>query len=210
MNDLIGVGKATEAVERTTREFREILRDVVGPPAKALGDYLARRFQFYGAERIAKAFEKAREQIRASGLELRPIDLKIVFPILDGAALEEDDGLTLAWFGTVFVNPPYGRDIHHWTTKARLEVEQGNAQTVVSILPARTDTRWWHTDVARIAHVLFLRGRLAFGDVGQVAPFPSALVVWGGKDDQLINLQKTFPDAWFIPSLAVQTALTSD
>jgi len=110
----------------------------------------------------------------------------------------EDDGLSLAWFGTVFVNPPYGRDIHHWTTKARLEVEQGNAQTVVSILPARTDTRWWHTDVARIAHVLFLRGRLAFGNVGQVAPFPSALVVWGGKDDHLINLQKTFPDAWFV------------
>ena len=111
----------------------------------------------------------------------------------------EDDGLSLAWFGTVFVNPPYGRDIHHWTTKARSEVERGNAQTVVALLPARTDTRWWHNDIAGRACVLFLRGRLSFGDIGQVAPFPSALAVWGGDSIHLTGLQKMFADAWFVP-----------
>src|SRR5262249_5924081 len=40
---------------------------------------------------------------------------------------EADDGLSLPWFGTVYMNPPYGRSIHNWTAKAKAEVEHGNA-----------------------------------------------------------------------------------
>ena len=108
----------------------------------------------------------------------------------------EDDGLALRWHGKVFVNPPYGRALRLWTVKARTEVVSGNARLVVGLLPARTDTRWWHQDVAGNASVFFLRGRLSFGDSGQGAPFPSALAVWGGTDAELVALRAALPDAW--------------
>ena len=93
----------------------------------------------------------------------------------------EDDGLSLAWHGTVFVNPPYGRALAAWVAKARREVESGRARTVVALLPARPDTAYWHEHVAGRATVYFLRGRLRFGGSEQSAPFPSALAVWGAE-----------------------------
>src|SRR5215510_998934 len=109
---------------------------------------------------------------------------------------ETDDGLSLPWFGTVFMNPPYGRSIHHWTAKAKAEVEQGNAEVVIGLIPARPDTRYWHRDIAGSASVLFLKGRLKFGNAEQVAPFPSCLVLWGSTDDLVTRLQVAIPEAW--------------
>jgi hypothetical protein len=76
------------------------------------------------------------------------------------------------------MNPPYGRSIHHWTAKAKAEVEQGNA-VVVGLIPARPDTRYWHRDIAGSASIFFLKGRLKFGNAEQVAPFPSCSQVQG-------------------------------
>src|SRR5215813_4490178 len=109
---------------------------------------------------------------------------------------ETDDGLSLPWFGVTFMNPPYGRSIHHWTAKAKAEVEQGNAEVIIGLVPARPDTLYWHRDIAGSASVLFLQGRLKFGNAEQVAPFPSCLVVWGGSDDLLTKLQAVFPESW--------------
>jgi DNA-binding XRE family transcriptional regulator len=61
----------------------------------------------------------------------------------------EDDGLSLPWHGTVFVNPPYGRMLAAWIAKAHEEVLAGRARTVVALLPARPDTRYWH-EVRRV------------------------------------------------------------
>src|SRR4051794_38053719 len=61
---------------------------------------------------------------------------------------EDDDGLALPWHGTVFVNPPYGRGLAAWVAKARREVEERRARTVVALLPARPDTAYWHDHVA--------------------------------------------------------------
>ena len=108
----------------------------------------------------------------------------------------EDGGLSLPWFGKVFVNPPYGRALRHWTTKAREEVELGNAEMVIVLLPARTDTTYWHEDVAPSATVFFLRGRLHFGTNGQAAPFPSALAVWGASPATIAVLQQALPNSW--------------
>ena len=108
---------------------------------------------------------------------------------------EEEDALRLSWFGKVFMNPPYGRELSHWTSKAREEFLSGNAKTIVGLVPARTDTKWWHRDITAHATVFFLKGRLSFGKEGQSAPFPSALIIWsrGGKDIQ--GLRKQFPEA---------------
>jgi phage N-6-adenine-methyltransferase len=109
---------------------------------------------------------------------------------------EDDDGLSLPWFGTVFMNPPYGRSLSRWTAKAKAEVEQGNAEVVVALLPARPDTCYWHQDVAGSASIFFLKGRLKFGNTEQVAPFPSCLVVWGGSDEVITAIQAVLPEAW--------------
>ena len=89
-----------------------------------------------------------------------------------------DDGLKQKWLGTVWMNPPYGRTIQRFMKKAYESSLEG--ATVVCLVPARTDTRWWHECAAK-GHVIFLRGRLKFGDGPHSAPFPSAIVIfWGG------------------------------
>lgn len=88
----------------------------------------------------------------------------------------EDDGLSQTWSGSVFMNPPYGRVIGHWVQKA-FEASQGGA-TVVCLLPARTDTRWWHDYIMQSKDIRFIRGRLRFGDGEGRATFPSCVVVF--------------------------------
>ncbi len=111
----------------------------------------------------------------------------------------EDDALSRPWRGrSVFVNPPYGRELRAWMAKARTEAETGRAGLVVALVPARTDTRWWHDHVAGKADVWLLRGRLAFGDGSVPAPFPSAVVVWSAQAGHRAALVAAFPDAWHV------------
>jgi len=98
----------------------------------------------------------------------------------------------------VFINPPYGRQLKAWVAKAKAEVLCGNARTVVALVPARTDTRYWHEHIAGDATVFFLRGRLRFGAAGAAAPFPSALALWGATAHQVAALEKSLPDAWVV------------
>jgi phage N-6-adenine-methyltransferase len=86
-----------------------------------------------------------------------------------------DDGLAQAWRGVCWMNPPYGDEIARWVRKA-LESSLLGA-TVVCLVPARTDTRWWQ-DVCELGEVRFLRGRLRFNGGRTGAPFPSAVVVF--------------------------------
>ena len=88
---------------------------------------------------------------------------------------KEQDGLAQEWAGTCWMNPPYGREIGHWMRKAH-ESAQGGA-TVVCLVPARTDTAWWH-DYATKGEIRFVRGRLKFGGHKNSAPFPCAVVVF--------------------------------
>jgi hypothetical protein len=81
----------------------------------------------------------------------------------------------------VFVNPPYGREIGKWVEKAYHSIEDGSAQIVVMLLPARTDTRWWHDWVMK-GEIRFIRGRLKFGGCKNSAPFPSAIVIFKKKE----------------------------
>ena len=88
----------------------------------------------------------------------------------------EQDGLKQTWGGVCWMNPPYGREINLWVKKA-YESAKDNGATVVCLLPARVDTRWWH-DYCVKGEVFFIKGRLKFGDAANAAPFPSALVVF--------------------------------
>lgn len=104
---------------------------------------------------------------------------------------KEDDGLAQDWRGhTVFMNPPYGRTIGQWMRKAYESSQDG--ATVVCLVPARTDTRWWRnyvgyydwgtgTQVNHASEVRLVTGRLRFGGAKNTAPFPSAVVIYHGK-----------------------------
>ncbi|WP_165820836.1 DNA N-6-adenine-methyltransferase [Pueribacillus theae] len=90
---------------------------------------------------------------------------------------KEDNGLLQDWSGeTVFMNPPYGREIKDWVRKAYEESLKGT--TVVCLLPARTDTRWFHDYIYGNAAIRFIKGRLKFGGAKNSAPFPSMVVIY--------------------------------
>jgi len=78
--------------------------------------------------------------------------------------------------GVCWMNPPYGRDIGLWVQKAFESAHDG--ATVVCLIPARTDTAWWHEYVIKADETRFVRGRLRFGEASAGAPFPSAIVVF--------------------------------
>jgi phage N-6-adenine-methyltransferase len=89
----------------------------------------------------------------------------------------EMDGLKSEWTGVCWMNPPYGREIGKWVEKARREAQSGRA-TVVCLLPARTDTKWWQDNVIPLGEIRFLRGRICFVGAKASAPFPSAIVIF--------------------------------
>lgn len=95
-----------------------------------------------------------------------------------------EDGLAQPWRGTCWMNPPYGREIGRWLRKAYESSLEG--ATVVCLIPAKTETSWWH-DYAMKGEIRFLRGRIRFqGAVSRSgsrhgssnAPFPSAVVIF--------------------------------
>lgn len=101
----------------------------------------------------------------------------------------ETDGLLQSWDcgGAVFCNPPYGREIGKWVKKAYQEAERGNP--IVLLIPARTDTNYFHDYIWGKAEIRFIKGRLRFADENgnpskDVAPFPSMLVIYNRKDGE--------------------------
>ena len=95
------------------------------------------------------------------------------------------DGLEQAWFGRVFVNPPYGRgELDDWLGVATDEIQAADGpELVVALLPAWTSPDWFHDNVvAEAAYLCLLDDRLDFGDTGQGAPFASMIAVFDGAD----------------------------
>ncbi len=101
---------------------------------------------------------------------------------------KEDNGLNKIWTGRVWMNPPYGREIGKWMEKAYNSSCEG--AFVVCLVPARTDTAWWH-DYAAKGMVKFIRGRLKFGGSKNPTPFPSALVIFDIEREKRIENEKS-------------------
>lgn len=82
--------------------------------------------------------------------------------------------------GALWLNPPYGRDLKSWVKKA-YESSLKRTDCLVMLIPARTDTSYWHDYIFNKAQIIFLRGRLKFeldGTPKSTAPFPSALIIY--------------------------------
>lgn len=103
-----------------------------------------------------------------------------------------DSGLTKSWGEeTVFMNPPYGREIGIWIKKA-YEASLAGA-TVVCLIPARTDTKWWYDYCLEADNICFLTGRVKFIENGistkDSAPFPSAIVTFQPPHSKNLELR---------------------
>jgi site-specific DNA-methyltransferase (adenine-specific) len=107
---------------------------------------------------------------------------------LDHPDAARRDGLAGDWAadaaaldGAVWMNPPYGRTITAWMTKAFQTARAG--ATVVTLVPVRASSAWWHDLVlAAGAEVRYVRGRLTFGQAANTAAFASAVVVYRPTD----------------------------
>jgi phage N-6-adenine-methyltransferase len=114
----------------------------------------------------------------AFDLDVAASDLLHVAPVYyarDGLC-----GLEHPWWGRVFCNPPYGwREEKAWVSKAVNERGNPHVEVVVMLLPAKTDSAWWHSHVEHDVTVKreFLKGRLRFVGASGSAPFPSVVLV---------------------------------
>lgn len=93
---------------------------------------------------------------------------------------KETNGLKQSWEGEiVFCNPPYGREIKKWVEKAYKEKQNNKNTIIVMLMPARTDTSYFHDYIYnKVKEIRFIRGRLKFGNSKNSAPFPSMIVIF--------------------------------
>jgi len=164
-------------------------------PQPKLYESAAQRQKAYRARKNESVHFRSRSDMWVTPQDLfEELDAEFHFD-LDVSALPEnakcahfftpkDDGLKQEWTGTCWMNPPYGRTVGKWIEKARTSAEE-NGATVVCLLPARTDTTWWHEQIAPFlgerVEARFLKGRLKFGDQDNSAPFPSVIVIFHGN-----------------------------
>jgi phage N-6-adenine-methyltransferase len=96
---------------------------------------------------------------------------------------EREDALKVSWTNHIcWMNPPYGRQIPKWISKALRESETNNA-TVVCLVPARTDTNWFW-DYCVNGEIRFIKGRLRFKGESSSAPFPSMIVIFRPSENR--------------------------
>jgi len=104
---------------------------------------------------------------------------------------KQANGLIQEW-GTkekvVWMNPPFGNEIGKWVKKAHEETKKG--VTTIALLPARTDTSWFHNYIIDKQEIRFLKGRIKFKEAKSSAPFPSMVVIFKGIKPKN-NLVKT-------------------
>ena len=98
----------------------------------------------------------------------------------------ENSCLDNTWESINFMNPPYGRQVGKFIEKAHSEWTD-NGNSTVALLPARTDTKWFHNHIYKSSHYYFIRGRLKFNAQPNHAPFPNMIVFWGHDDHRHLN-----------------------
>src|ERR1035437_775444 len=88
------------------------------------------------------------------------------------------DGLIVKWKGNIYCNPPYS-NIEPFIKKAINEIEIGNCQKAVFLLPVRSDTKYWHNLIMeKASEIRFVKGRLNFNESKSPAPFPCVIIVF--------------------------------
>lgn len=98
-----------------------------------------------------------------------------------------EDGLTLPWKSTSYVNPPYGRAQKCWAVRSALLWFTESIESLL-LIPARPDTVLWQDEVLAAPAICFWRGRIRFVDAPAPAPFPSAMIYYGDRVNRFVDV----------------------
>jgi phage N-6-adenine-methyltransferase len=104
----------------------------------------------------------------------------------DRVYTKQDDGLVHPWEGKIYMNPPYGREVVKWVDKLLAEYRAQRTTEAVVLIPARTDTKWFHK--FRDFPVCCIKGRLRFSESKNAATFPSAVIYLGDHEDRFAEV----------------------
>jgi len=159
------------------------------------GDKLDRDNRFTPAEFMGNIYEAfGAIDLDPCAHELSPVVARRRILLSEGA-----DGLAEPWAGSVvYVNPPYSR-LLVWLRRAHDQWRAGNAETVVCLVPVRTDSAWFHEVLRADADIYFLRGRVRFLDAkgkGQHTPFSLMLLTLGAKPEQKARYAELVAGYW--------------
>ena len=105
------------------------------------------------------------------------LDQEFHFTCDPNPLMSKEDGRKAKWTGSVFCNPPYSR-IGEFIRTGLWHLGTRNCVSIVFLLPARTDTSWFHDFCLVADEIRFIRGRLRFGKAKNSAPFPSMIEVF--------------------------------
>jgi len=109
------------------------------------------------------------------------------------------DGLVEEWAGRLaFVNPPYSQ-LLVWLRRAYAQWEAGNVETVVCLVPVRTDSTWFQETLSPAADIYLLQGRVRFlnsAGKGQHTPFSLMVVAIGATAEQKARYAAAVPGFW--------------
>lgn len=114
---------------------------------------------------------------------------------------EGGDGLVDDWSGKLaFVNPPFS-ELLRWLRRAHEQWRAGNVETVICLVPVRTDSAWFHDVLSAEASIYLLKGRVRFLDShgkGQHTPFSLMLLTLGASAEQKSHYSKLVPGFWLL------------
>ena len=102
VNDLVGIGKLAESIEKGTKEIRQLTYDFLAPSVKEAGQLIAdkiNRIKFNKLSNPIQAMEEAKAMIKAAGIQQKPVDLKIFMPLIEFCSLEEDHDMVSRYAG---------------------------------------------------------------------------------------------------------------
>jgi hypothetical protein len=125
------------------------------------------------------------------GFDVDPCSGAEATPIAETRFTKSDDGLTQAWHGDVFVNPPWSSNgdssaKERWLTKCRDEAARDAVDTVTVLLPSDTSAGWFHEHVLAAEIVCFVGpGRISFVNADRNPSFGLLIFVYGGNAEQL-------------------------
>lgn len=148
-------------------------------------------------------FDSVRQDWDTPDSVFLPLDAEFHFT-LDLAASEKNarcdryfskeiDGLQQAWHGTCWLNPPFGdksSKMVDWIKKAWHDTQHDPDLTVVMLIPARTNTKWFHDYCMKAAEVRFIKGRPKFGDASHGLPQPLVIIVFKKSDKTVFKTQE--------------------